>query len=196
MSSNEPIPAVGVFADRIHAEHAMAELQAAGFPADAIGFLIPGGDEKVELPPRDPGNRADEAAGAGALAGATVAGLVGAALATSVIPGVGPVIAGGMLIGALEAALAGATGGAVLGALIGLRIPEEHARHFHREFHSGRTLVTVRAEGRYEEAMAIMQRAAAWEEKRRVHVGERLASMNEVDEDSGDGSGSVFVPRP
>jgi hypothetical protein len=196
MSSNEPITAVGVFPDRVHAEHAVAELQANGFPPDAIGFLIPGGDETVEVPPRDPGHRVDEGAGVGALAGGTLGGLVGAALATSMIPGIGPVIAGGLLAGAFEAAVTGATGGAILGALIGLRIPEEEAQHYHREFHSGRTLVTVRVDGRYTDAMRILQRAAEWEGKRWVHPAKRLAAANEVEPGSGDGSGSVFVPRP
>jgi len=196
MSPNEAMTAVGVFSDRIHAEHAVAELRACGFPAADIGFLIPGEDEKMELPTRDPGNSAEEGAGVGVLAGGTLGGLVGAALAASIIPGVGPVLAGGMLVGAVEVALAGATGGALLGALVGLRIPEEKARLYHQEFHSGRTLVTVRSEGRYDEAMAILQRAGEWEEKRRAHGGGHLASLNEADLGLTDGSGSAFVPRP
>ena len=104
-------------------------------------------------------------------------------------------IAGGLLVGAVEAALAGATGGGILGALIGMKIPEEVARHHHGAFHSGRTLVTVRAEGRYDEALAILQRAAEWEQKPRGHPGERLASLDDGPSPS-DGAGSAFVPRP
>ncbi len=193
MSSDEPMTAVGVFFDRAHAEHAVAELEASGFSPDQIGFLIPDDDAKVEPPPCEPGNRAEKGAGLGALAGGTFGGLVGAALAASVLPGVGPVLAGGLLVGAIEAALAGAGGGALLGLLIGLRVPEEKARHCHAEFHSGRTLVTVRADGRYDEATAILERAAEWEEKRRCpYVG----GFDAIDAGCDDGYGRAFVPRP
>ena len=195
MAASERVTAVGHFSDRTHAEHAVEELLASGFQADQIGFLVPGGDVKMEVPPLDPGDRAEAGAGVGALAGGALGGLLGAALATSVIPGVGPVIAGGLLVGAVEAALAGATGGGIIGALIGMRIPEEEARHHHGAFHSGRTLVTVRAEGRYDEALAILQRAAEWEEKRHGHPGERLASLDDAPSTSDD-AGSAFVPRP
>lgn len=197
MASNEPITAVGVFHDRIHAEHAVTELQASGFQPEQIGFLIPGEDEKIEPHPnQEPGSRAEAGAEVGAVVGGTLGGLVGAALATCIIPGVGPVIAGGLLVGAVEAALAGVAEGGILGALIGMRIPEEKARQCHAEFHSGRTLVTVQAEGRYDEAVAILQRAAEWEEKRRKHPGERFTSLDNSDLSPRDGAGSVFVPRP
>jgi hypothetical protein len=187
--------AVGHFSDRTHAEHAAAELRASGFQAEQIGFLIPGGDPKMEVPCLDPGNRAEAGAGVGSVAGGALGGLLGAALATSIIPGAGPVIAGGMLVAAVAAALAGATGGGILGALVGMMIPEEEARHHHRAFQSGRTLVTVRAEGRYDEALAILRRAAEWEEKPHGHPGERLASLDNGPSEN-DGAGSAFVPRP
>lgn len=195
MATSERVTAVGHFSDRTHAERAVAELRASGFDAEQIGFLIPGGDAKMEVPTLAEGDRAGAGAGVGAVAGGALGGLLGAALATSIIPGVGPVIAGGLLLGAVEAALAGAMGGGILGALVGMKIPEEEARHHHEAFHSGRTLVTVRAEGRYDEALAILQRAAEWEEKPRRHPGERLASLDDGPSE-GDGAGSAFVPRP
>jgi len=195
MATSERVTAVGHFSDRTHAEHALAELQANGFQAEQIGVLMPGGDPKMEVPPLAPGNRAGVGAGIGSAAGGALGGLLGAALATSIIPGVGPVIAGGILVAAVEAALAGATGGGILGALIGLMIPEEEAHHHHGAFRSGRTLVTVRAEGRYDEALAILQRAGEWEEKHRTHPGERLASLDDSPGET-DGAGSAVVPRP
>jgi hypothetical protein len=79
---------------------------------------------------------------------------------SAVIPGVGPVLTSGLLASALGGALTGLAGGDLVGALIGLEIPEEEARGYEREFHSGRTIVTVRAGERYDEAAAILQQAA------------------------------------
>ena len=195
MATSERITAVGHFSDRIHAEHAVAELQANGFRADQIGFLIPARDTKIEVPAPGPRRQGRGGGRHWVFGRRRPRRASGAALATSIIPGVGPVIAGGLLVGAVEAALAGATGGGILGALIGMKIPEEEARHHHGAFHSGRTLVTVRAEGRYDEALAILQRAAEWEEKPRGHPGERLASLDDGPS-AGDGAGAAFVPRP
>ena len=55
-----------------------------------------------------------------------------------------------------------ATGGLV-GALIGLGIPEEEAHYYHGEFQAGRTLLTVRADGRRDEAAAILRRHGAYD---------------------------------
>lgn len=195
MATFERVTAVGHFSDRTHAEHAVAELQASGFQPEQIGILIPGGDPKMEVPSLAPGDHAGAGASIGSVAGGALGGILGAALATSIIPGVGPVIAGGMLVAAVTAALAGATGGGIIGALVGMMIPEDEAHHHHDAFRSGRTLVVVRAERRYDEALAILQRAAEWEEKLHRHPGERLASLADGPSE-GDGAGSAFVPRP
>jgi hypothetical protein len=93
----------------------------------------------------------------------------------------------------LTGAAAGAAGGGILGALIGLDIPEEQARHYQREFHSGRSLVTVRAGDRHDEAVAILQQAAEWEEPR-AHPRGRSSALG--DDDTGaPGSESAATPR-
>jgi len=193
---SEGMTAVGVFADRSQAEQAVEELQRSGFTVEQIGFLTPDAPSGIEAPPLPPGSKAEEGAAAGAAAGAAFGGLLGIALATAFIPGVGPVIAGGLLAGAIGGAVTGLAGGGILGALIGLRIPEEKARHFEREFHSGRTLVTVQAGGRYEEAEAILRRA---EEARTTqghsHSRSSLSRLSE-EGDSAPGAGSVFTPPP
>jgi hypothetical protein len=192
----EGMTAVGVFADRSQAEQAVEELHRNGFAAEQIGFLTPDAPSGIETPSLPPGTKAEEGAAAGAAVGAAFGGLLGAALATAFIPGVGPVLAGGLLAGAIGGTLTGLAGGSILGALIGLRIPEEQARHYEREFHSGRTLVTVRAGGRYEEAVTILRRA---EEARATqgHSHSRSSLSRLADEgDSAPGSGSVFVPPP
>jgi hypothetical protein len=183
MSDHDPRIAVGVYQDRRHAHLAVERLAAAGFCADDIGFVMPEGDPLVEPPPMPQESKAAEQAATGAAAGGALGGLLGAALATA-IPGVGPVIAGGLLVGALT----GATGGGILGALLGLRVPEEHARQFERHFHSGRTIVTVRAGGRYDEAMKILHEAAEVPEITESLPPHRRLSDNDVSP----GSGSVF----
>jgi hypothetical protein len=53
--------------------------------------------------------------------------------------------------------------GTIVGALIGLGIPEEEARFYEGEFTAGRTLVTVKPQGRYEEAKAILRNNGAYD---------------------------------
>ena len=197
MKPQGTVTAVGVFVDRTQAENAVEALRRGGFAEDQIGFLTPDASAKVETPNSpNPGTKAEEGAATGAAAGAALGGVVGAALATAVIPGIGPVIAGGLLAGALAGAVTGLAGGGILGALIGLQVPEEEARHYEREFHSGRTLVTVRTQGRYDDAIAILRDA---EEKPETtgHAHARGSLSRLADENRpAPGTGSAFVPQP
>jgi hypothetical protein len=196
MKPGEKTTAVGVFADRTHAEYAVEELLRSGFTANQIGFLTPDAPAGVEAPPSPPSTKAEEGAAVGATAGAAVGGLLGAALATVAIPGVGPVIAGGLLGGALAGAVTGIAGGGVVGGLIGLEIPEDEARGYERAFHSGRTLVTVRAEGRYEEAEVILRAA---EEKSHLHPpthARGTLGRLSAEDSPAPGTGTAFSPPP
>ena len=156
---------VGVFDDRAEAEKAVEELHRAGFRDSEIGYAAHG-DEMSEggknWQTAGPGE-----AGEGAAKGAVGGGIIGAilgALATGLIPGIGPVIAGGLLAGILGGVAAGAAGGGLLGALVGsMGVPEEEACYYDDEFKGGRTLVTVKADGRYDEARAILQRLGAYD---------------------------------
>ena len=187
------ITAVEVFVDREHAEYAVTELRRHGFADEQIGFLTLDAASGVEPPPSPTETRAEEGAATGAVAGATIGGLVGAALASAVIPGIGLVIAGGFMVGALGGAATGLATGGIVGALVGLSIPEEHARHYEREFHSGRTLVTVRADGRYDEAVALLRAAAEKSLTSGRHpVHGTLARLTETEGDSAPGAGTVF----
>jgi len=192
----EKTTAVGVFADRTHAEFAVEELLRHGFLADQIGFLTPDAPSGVEVPPPQPGTKAEEGAAVGATAGAALGGLLGAALATGAIPGVGPVLAGGLLAAALAGAITGIAGGGIVGGLIGLEIPEDEARHYERAFHSGRTLVTVRAAGRYDEAVALLRAA---EQRAHLHPPTHargpLSRLAEEDTPA-PGTGTAFTPPP
>jgi predicted lipid-binding transport protein (Tim44 family) len=183
---------VGVFTDFTHAEQAIEELRNSGFTSDQVGFIAED-PTKMEAPPVESGTQA----GKDAAVGATVGGVIGAALglgvAAVVLPVAGPVIVGGLLAGALGGAFTGGASGGILGALIGLNVPEEEARHCEQQFHSGRSLVTVQAGDRYDEAVAILSRVAAQPEHHHTrHRTYELAS----DSIPGDGAGSVFVPWP
>jgi hypothetical protein len=199
MKARQNDTVVGVFTDRTHAERAVEALHQAGFTDDQIAFLTPDAPSGVEAPPLPhPGTKVEEGAATGATAGAALGGLVGAALATAAIPGVGPVIAGGLFTGALAGAVTGLAGGGIVGALIGLQVPEDEARHYEREFHSGRTLVTVRAGGRFEDAAAILRTAAEGPEMTgHAHARGSLSHLAEGDHPgASDGAGSAFVPQP
>jgi hypothetical protein len=176
MSEQTATTAVGVFEDRRHAHLAVERLAAAGFALDDIGFVMPEGEPIVEPPPMPQPTLAGE----GAATGAAIGVLLGAAV-TAAIPGIGPIIVGGVLTGALT----GAAGGGLLGALIGQRIPEDHAKEFERHFHTGKTLVTVRAGDRYDEAAAILRAAAEVPEVTDHHPHGRRLSDNDLSSRTG-----------
>ncbi|HBI43973.1 MAG TPA: hypothetical protein DDY78_14145 [Planctomycetales bacterium] len=182
--------AVGVFQDLTHAEHAVEELRASGFGADQIGFVVPdAAAEDVEPPPADPGTKTGEVAAVGVGVGVALGAILGAVLSNVILPGIGPVVVGGLLAATLGGAAVGAASGGVVGALVGMSVPEEEARHYEREFHSGCTLLTVRADDRYEEAVAVLRRAEQWEPERPTH-GSRLSGLAE-ESGPADGTGSV-----
>jgi len=78
-------------------------------------------------------------------------------------PAIGPVIAGGTLAAIMANAAGGAAIGSLVGALTGSGIPEEEAHYYQGEFEAGRTIVTVKADGRYDEAMTILRRHGAYD---------------------------------
>jgi hypothetical protein len=158
MAATGPAAVVAVFDDRSHAENAVDELCRSGFRPDQVGLAVRDPGPPVEAPPLEPDTKEGEGAVTGAVAGGTLGGLLGAAVAAGMIPGVGPVIAGGLLVGIIGGVVSGGAAGGILGTLIGLNVPEDQARHFEHHFHSGRTLVTVRADGRRDEAVAILRR--------------------------------------
>jgi hypothetical protein len=146
---------IGVFPDRGRAQRFVTDLKQAGFRDDQIGLVTPQAEKAPDT--------AEETAVAGALSGGAVGGLAGLALATVLLPGLGTVLAGGLLTAVLGGAAVGATAGGVLGALIGLGLSEEEARASEEHLRAGRTLVVVKAPGRYPEAFAILEHVQAKE---------------------------------
>jgi hypothetical protein len=161
MTAAIPRTAVGVFKDRGQAESAVQDLRGAGFSQDQIGVAVRHEEELPMNVPTTPETKAPEGTLAGALTGGALGGLLGA-VAAGLIPGVGPFLGAGILAAAAGGAAAGAAAGGLLGALIGLGIPEEEARYYHTEVESGRTLVTVKAGDRYEQAVDILRRHGAY----------------------------------
>jgi uncharacterized protein (TIGR02271 family) len=149
---------VGVFHDREQARQAVSQLRRAGFRDDQIGVLARDASDRDQGDDAT-GTHAEEGAIAGLAGGAGLGALWGLGIAAGILPAIGPVIAGGTLAAILASAAAGAAAAGIAGALIGAGIPEEEAKQYEREFHAGRTLVTVKARGREAEARAILDAA-------------------------------------
>src|SRR5687767_13215880 len=170
---------VGVFHDRAQAQAAIQELRSAGFRDDQIGLMA--GEKsgystsREDLPAEEGDTYAEEGGVTGLAAGAGVGALWGLGIVAGVMPPLGPAIAGGALAAVLTSAAAGAAAAGLGGALVGMGIPKDEAEFYQREFHSGRVLVTVTADGRGEEAMRILQRSGGYDIATRPAASEQPA---------------------
>jgi len=176
MTTTERATVVGVFANRALAERALDDLHRAGFNDD-IGFVVRN-ITNSEIEPDIVQKETAAGAATGAVGGGVIGGLVGAAGAL-LIPGIGSGLAGGILVATLGGAALGAVTGGFFGALTGLGIPEEEARYYQSAFETGRTIVTVRAPGRYQEALAILQNNGAYNATTRGSVQEAPLNVND-----------------
>jgi hypothetical protein len=149
---------VGVFDDPRHAQRCLAELRQAGFQDAELGVASPERNDVMPATSEAKDTYAEEGAVTGILAGAGLGAAWGIGIAAGVLPMIGPVIAGGTLAAIAASAAIGASAAGVAGALIGLGIPEDEASYYEEEFKAGRTLVTVRAGSRYDDAVAIIRR--------------------------------------
>jgi uncharacterized protein (TIGR02271 family) len=158
MSSQDRKIAVGVFSDRSNAQAAINDLKRAGFTEDQIGVAARDADQISGAHNlKETSSKAAAGAGVGAATGAGIGALWGLGVISGVLPAIGPAIAGGTLAAILSSAAAGAAVAGLAGALIGAGIPEEEANYYENEFKAGRVIVTVRADGRYQEALRIMR---------------------------------------
>jgi heat induced stress protein YflT len=155
---------VGVFDDREEARDAIQALKDDGFNRDAISILSPDKQATQDIAEQT-GTHAASGAATGAVAGGVLGGLGGwlVGIGALAIPGVGPFIAAGAFATALGGAAIGAGVGAIAGALVGMGVPEEHAKYYEGEARAGKTLVTVRAEGRYDDAQRILRDQGAYD---------------------------------
>jgi len=163
---------VGVFEDRHQADKAVSDLMKAGFRQDQIGVVMRHADGGTgsTLTTDEGDSHAASGAVTGALAGLGLGALAGLGVLAGVIPVVGPAIAGGTLGIILSNAAAGAGIAGLTGALIGAGVPEHEAKYYHEEFEAGRTIVTVTADGRADEATAILRRHGAYDMSNRGSV--------------------------
>jgi hypothetical protein len=157
---------VGVFHDRSEASNAIEALKDAGFPVDDISILMP--DAEQVRGAHDDTN-ADFGSAGPAVAGGVLGGAAGwlVGIGSFMIPGVGPFIGAGALIASLAGAAIGASVGALASGLVKMGVPEEEARWYEQEAHTGRTLVTVRAGARYAEARNLLRRHGAYDVEQR-----------------------------
>jgi uncharacterized protein (TIGR02271 family) len=169
MNRRSAATVVGVFEDPDQARAAIEALKYDGFSGDAISILSPD-RAAAEAIAEDTGTHAGSGAATGAVAGGVLGGLGGwlVGVGALAIPGVGPVIAAGAFAAALGGAAIGAGVGAIAGALIGMGVPEEHAKYYEGEARAGKTLVTVRANGRYDEAQRILRDHDAYDVESRT----------------------------
>ena len=175
---------VGVFDDRQQADRAVDELRRAGFRDDQIG--VAWRHEEGEYDVEGSGDATDETragtgAVAGVLAGLGLGAVAGIGVLSGVIPVVGPAIAGGTLGVILSNAAAGAGIGGLVGALVGAGVPEDEAQYYQGEFEAGRMIVTVQAEGRADDARAILRRYGAVDSSSRgdLSTGSTMAAATE-----------------
>ena len=155
---------VGVFHERGDAREAIEALKDDGFAADTISVLSPD-KHTTESMAEETGTHAGSGAATGAVTGGVLGGLGGwlVGIGALAIPGVGPLIAAGAFATALGGAAIGAGVGAIAGALAGMGVPKHEAEYYEGEVKSGRTLVTVRSDGRYNDAQRILREHGAYD---------------------------------
>lgn len=161
---------VGVFNDARMAQGAVEELRRVGFREDQIGVVSrdQAAAESGTAVREESGSHWEEGAAVGAAAGAGIGALWAVGMATIALPPILPaVLVSSWLVSVLASAASGAAIAGLAGALIGLGIPEEEATYYEGEFKSGRTLVTVQAPGRYEEARDVLRRFGAYDHANR-----------------------------
>ena len=163
---------VGVFENHSQADKAVNELRDAGFSEDQIGVALknPVGSSTKTI--KEEGTEAGEGAITGVIAGLGIGALAGLGVLAGVIPVIGPAIAAGTLGVIVSNAAAGAGIAGLIGALIGAGIPEDEAKYYESEFQAGRTIVTVKANGRSDEALAILRANGAYDMSTRGAVDE------------------------
>jgi len=177
METTARTTAIGVFENHVRAQRAIHDLKRIGFREEDIGVAGHGEEKSAENATSYEESYASEGAMTGVAAGAGMGVLWGIGIAAGLLPAVGPVIAGGTLVAILASAATGAAAAGIVGALIGMGIPEEEAHYYENEFHTGRTIVTVRADGRYHEAMAMLQTHGGYDRAGRLAgLAERTAS--------------------
>jgi hypothetical protein len=167
MASITRTTAIGVFARGSDAQAAVRDLRSAGFAEEDIGVAARDLERSTAEGTRrvagEGESQAEEGAVTGGAGGGGLGALGGLGFRAGLWPPIGPAIAGGTLAAILSSAAAGAAAAGIAGALIGAGIPEDEASYYESEFQAGRTIFSVRANGRYDEAMSVLARHGAYD---------------------------------
>jgi hypothetical protein len=134
----------GIYTSGEHAERAVDNLIAAGFPSAAISVLLPDTRSTKEFA-HHKDTKAPEGATAGVTTGGAIGGTLGvlAGIGALAIPGVGPLIAAGPIMAGLAGLGIGGAVGGIVGALVGMGIPEYEAKRYEGHVKNGGTLLSV-----------------------------------------------------
>ncbi len=161
---------IGVFQDHDQARNAIRALKDAGFAEDQIGVASSKHEGLKATRDDDVSDEsyAGEGAVTGVAAGAGLGALWGLGILAGALPAIGPAIAGGTLAVILSSAAAGAAAAGLTGALIGMGISKEEAEYYESEMKAGRTIVTVNAGSRRNEALAVMQQFGGYDMSNRM----------------------------
>jgi hypothetical protein len=163
MNTQKSSTIVGVFEDRTHANKAITELHQAGFNQSQIGVAMQHAEGAGSNTSSEHDSHAASGALTGALTGLGLGALAGLGVLAGVIPVVGPAIAAGTLGVMLSNAAAGAGIAGLVGALVGAGVPEHEAKYYQGELEAGRTIVTVNASGRADEATSILRQCGGYD---------------------------------
>lgn len=147
--------AVGVFREAERAHRAIEELRKAGYSDEEIGYL-------ARASAMEPDQEAGKYITNTTIEGGLLGGLLGAAVAL-LIPGFGLAIAGGVLAASLGGAALGAAAGGLLGVLLNVGISEDEARYYQKALEAGDTVITVKAESGYADAVRILRENGAYD---------------------------------
>lgn len=161
---------VGVFDNHFEADAAIRDLLGAGFSAKQIGAMKRGDEGQLQEAEKAEayGQAAVTRTSTGAVAGAVLGGALGL-FSSLLIPGFGPVLLAGILVMAAGGGLAGG----FAGLMSTMELSEEEKRYYHHELEAGRTLVVVKADDRYSEALAILESHGAHDTERRSEENPR-----------------------
>lgn len=163
MSSITCTTTVGVFPSRQDADAAVTALYDAGFTSSQVGVVSRNAPARTDTVAKseDDAEAAGEGAMVGAVTGVGIGGLIGAGVLAGVIPVIGPALFAGTLGVLASNAAGGAAVAGIIGALTGWGVPHEDAEYYQGEIAAGRTVVTVTASERCDEARAILRRFGA-----------------------------------
>lgn len=153
-SRNKQPTVIALLEELAQLERALAELQAAGFTKDQIGFICPVDRARGKA---ERHNEETTVTGAAAIERSSWG------ISAGVLPDIGQVVSGGTLNGVLASAVLGAPSNGLVDALISSGLENSAARRCATEALAGKIVLTVRAGDRSEWVKSLMWNHGATE---------------------------------